>query len=97
VSSGKRGSGDEPAFLHFDVLVTHFSTYALAIVTPADRFDFDVDGDVDVADYVTFAACAGDPDVAPPATSSCNMADADADGDVDLADFAEFQVALTGG
>jgi hypothetical protein len=90
------GSGDEPAFLHFDALVTHFSTYALAIVTPADRFDFDVDGDVDVEDYVTFAACAGDPDVAHSATPSCNMADADADGDVGLADFAELQVAFTG-
>lgn len=66
------------------------------MVTPADRFDFDVDGDVDVANYEIFAVCAAGPGVAHSGASSCNMAGADADDDVDLADFAEFQAASSG-
>jgi hypothetical protein len=81
---------DDTAAVRFAALVTHFSTYALAVVTPTDRFDFDVDGDVDLADYATFAGCADGPGAPHDGSFSCNHADADADGDVDLADAAEF-------
>lgn len=65
--------------------------------------DFDVDGDVDLDDYATFADCLAGPDESPsPSVAECADAclaafDGDDDGDVDLADFTEFQLMFTGG
>ena len=56
--------------------------------------DFDDDGDVDLTDYSSFAACQGGP--AESAAGICVCFDLDDDGDVDLRDFAEFQVNFTG-
>jgi len=64
--------------------------------------DFDVDGDVDVDDFMGLADCLAGPGVAPaPATPACVQAcldafDFDADEDVDLADWAAFQVGFAG-
>ena len=51
--------------------------------------DFDCDGDTDLDDYHTWAACLSGPGT-PPAIG-CRHADVDTDSDVDLADFAAFQ------
>lgn len=56
--------------------------------------DFDRDCDVDEDDFIAFAACADDPDVAlPPA---CGDKDLDGDGDADSGDFAVFQRCISG-
>jgi hypothetical protein len=59
--------------------------------------DFDLDGDVDLADFAGFAQCfAG---AGPPPSESCPPgvdADFDDDGDVDLADYARFAQSFTG-
>jgi hypothetical protein len=52
--------------------------------------DSDCDGDVDLNDYDTFAACLEGPGCS--LGAGCGCFDFDEDGDVDLADFAEFQV-----
>ncbi len=57
--------------------------------------DYDVDGDVDVADYVRFADCVTGPNAGPIA-AGCDLFDVDADGDVDAEDFQTFQEAFTG-
>ena len=51
--------------------------------------DLDDDGDVDIADFASFADCMNGPDVAYP--QGCDASDLDIDSDVDLADFAELQ------
>ncbi|HUU82826.1 MAG TPA: choice-of-anchor D domain-containing protein [Phycisphaerae bacterium] len=64
--------------------------------------DFDVDGNVDGADYSAFADCLAGPDQTPsPSAAECVDAclaafDTDSDGDVDLAEFVEFQTVFTG-
>jgi hypothetical protein len=50
---------------------------------------------VDLADYVSLAACLSGPGGAPTAPE-CNCFDFDARGAVDLRDFAEFQAQFTG-
>ena len=74
--------------------------------------DLDFDGDIDLADYLAFSLCVGDPGVEPTGegccrrtggsrrgggTTPCNSpADLDGDDDVDLADVVIFQAAFTG-
>ena len=56
--------------------------------------DLDVDGDVDMADYMAFQACfSGNGDTS---AANCMSADLDGDGDVDLADLVGFQSSFTG-
>jgi WD40 repeat protein len=56
--------------------------------------DFDLDGDVDLADWSPLSAClTGPATAAPPA---CASQDLDADADVDLFDAASFQRAFSG-
>lgn len=59
--------------------------------------DLDCDGEVNLADFTTFATCYSGP-LNPPAASCPGGVDADLDddGDVDLADFAIFQQSFTG-
>ncbi len=64
-------------------------------VVDASAADFDADGDVDLTDFASFAACFNGPD-APPAPGCAADADFDADADVDLNDFAAFSAAFTG-
>lgn len=47
--------------------------------------DLDGDGDVDIVDFSTFAACFGQPPV-----DQCVCADMDNDGDIDIVDFSTF-------
>ncbi|MCB9849202.1 MAG: exo-alpha-sialidase [Phycisphaerales bacterium] len=56
--------------------------------------DFDDDGDVDLTDYLSFAACLGGP--AESADGVCACFDLDSDGDVDLRDVAYFQGSFSG-
>ncbi|NLE60766.1 MAG: hypothetical protein GX616_20665 [Planctomycetes bacterium] len=58
--------------------------------------DFDIDGDVDEEDSVTFASCASGPGIAHPGTEDCDQADFDQDMDVDQSDFAIFQRCYSG-
>lgn len=56
--------------------------------------DLDCDGDVDIADFNTFAGCfSGSGGGVPP---GCEGADFDGDGDVDISDFATFSDQFTG-
>jgi len=57
--------------------------------------DFDVDGDVDLADFGHFQDCANGPN-RPPKRGDCQDADADRDNDVDTADFLQFQACFNG-
>jgi hypothetical protein len=56
--------------------------------------DMDLDGDVDLNDFATFANCYMGASV-PPAPG-CEICDLDGDNDVDLADFSTFAVNYTG-
>ena len=56
--------------------------------------DVDGDGDVDLADYLTFLRCSMTPGV--PLDRDCRAVDFDDDGDVDLADLVAMQGAFTG-
>ncbi|UCG31593.1 MAG: M28 family peptidase [Phycisphaerales bacterium] len=62
--------------------------------------DFDVDGDVDLNDFATFALCyaGAEVTVAPPGCGpeDFDATDMDEDGDVDLSDFATFATRFTG-
>ncbi len=64
--------------------------------------DFDLDGDVDMADVAGFVCCLTTSCDAPPCRpslytrASCNVADFDDDGDVDLEDFNAVQGVLIG-
>ncbi len=64
-------------------------------IGPWPAGDYDVDGDVDVTDYVRFSDCMTGPDAGPIA-AGCDLFDFDADGDVDTEDFQTFQSAFTG-
>jgi hypothetical protein len=55
--------------------------------------DYDVDGDVDLADYAHLAPCVTGPGDGPP-PAGCDVFDFDADGDVDLRDYQDFQDAF---
>jgi len=59
--------------------------------------DFDLDGDVDLADFSAFQLCFGGSANPPAATCPPGIdADLDCDGDIDLADFTLFQLNFTG-
>jgi hypothetical protein len=79
-------ASDGPVF--FELVET---SSAIHTVLPGD---FDADGDVDVADFATFASCFGGSGRA--ATPVCARCDLDTDADVDLADFAAFSQLYTG-
>ena len=57
--------------------------------------DMDRDGDVDLADFISFQACFNGPN-RPPKSDCAGQADFDGDGDVDLADFGAFQDCFNG-
>ena len=61
---------------------------------PAVPGDCDQDGDVDLDDFASFAACVQGPGGG--LGLGCGCFDFDDSGDVDLADFAAFQTAFTG-
>ena len=56
-----------------------------------ERANFDCDGDVDLADYCSFASCLRCPGSGP--ANGCHQADLDGDNDVDLVDLVAFQAA----
>ena len=59
-----------------------------------DSFDFDADGDVDLADVVRFLSCFSGTGQA--VDAGCAAADLDGDGDSDLADFLTLQALVIG-
>jgi len=61
---------------------------------PAIPADYDVDCDVDQADFALFEACTSGPDISRPAY--CADMDFDSDNDVDQDDFATFQRCFSG-
>ena len=65
----------------------------------ADEFawtaDFDLDADVDLADFSLFQSCFNGPN-RPPASAGCDAVDFDADSDVDVADFGVFGACFNG-
>jgi len=87
-------SGETPAFLRLDATVTHFSTYAVAIVTAYPRFagDANCDGQVNGGDIPAFLLALTDPSAYGVAHPSCNIrnSDANVDGPVDLSDVGPF-------
>ncbi|MBN1490660.1 MAG: hypothetical protein JXA69_12145, partial [Phycisphaerae bacterium] len=58
-------------------------------------FDFDLDGDVDLADFSFFQVCFNGPN-RPPTAACAADADFDDDGDVDLSDFSIFAQCFNG-
>jgi|GEM_PF-594501 len=70
---------------------------ALADVSPGDIApgDLDLDGDVDLHDFVLFQCCYTGSGGGP-AVCECRRADLDQDEDVDLTDFGLFTIELTG-
>jgi len=71
-----------------------------ATAPPSSPADFDLDCDVDYADFVVFSGCMAGPGITVP-PPGCDpgdfaQADFDGDGDVDLSDFAFFQTEYTG-
>ena len=60
---------------------------------PSLPADFDLDGDVDDENYVTFFDCVTGP-MNGPLTKGCDLADLDDDVDVDLEDFRLFLCSL---
>jgi hypothetical protein len=57
--------------------------------------DYDVNGRVDITDYLQFETCLTGPD-GNPLSAGCDLFDFDLDGDADQADFHVFQEAFTG-
>lgn len=72
------------------------STY-VDFIGPTDSGDFDVDGDTDLIDFATFAACVSGPNPAGAIPEECTVFDFEEDGDVDLFDLAIFQLAFACG
>jgi hypothetical protein len=64
------------------------------LVRVLSRFDFDLDGDVDLSDFACLQACFSGSLY--PYPTGCNPQDLDNDGDVDDADFLLFQACLAG-
>jgi len=62
-------------------------------VRPA-RCDFNLDGSVDLYDFVRLQSCFNGPNQ--PVTAECADTDVDDDGDADLADFTQLQATFTG-
>ncbi|MCA9290117.1 MAG: hypothetical protein KDA25_03250 [Phycisphaerales bacterium] len=58
------------------------------------EFDHDGDNDVDLTDFISFAACFGGTGYTP--DDPCAISDIDQDGDVDADDFASFMLVYTG-
>ena len=58
--------------------------------------DYDLDGNIDQADWSYFRFCFQGPGHAYGGNHICLRGDADGDGDIDLTDFANFQAAYTG-
>ena len=82
------------------VTLTSAAQPGKTIVADAVRFehlpaDFDADGDVDYADYLTLEWCMTGPGGTLP-DPLCDPADLDRDGDIDQSDFAILQRCLTG-
>ncbi len=69
------------------------ANFALGVWLPGD---YDVDGDVDFADFQHFAGALTGPDLGPPPAGG-DIFDTDDDIDVDMQDFATFQAAFSGG
>ncbi len=73
---------------------------ATLVARPSYRFDFDLDGDVDLADFSHFTSSFNGPN-RPPVAPALNAvsefdADLDDDGDTDLVDFAAFALCFNG-
>ncbi len=92
-------SVDELVFLHNSATLlaaTHGRGLFTADLTPP-LFDYDFDGDIDLADFSRFIDChTGPAGSGTPELSECDVFDADHDNDVDSADLAAFQIAYTG-
>jgi hypothetical protein len=78
--------------------ISNQAALALKVITVAD---FDLDCDVDDADFLQFDACFTGPQVPGPPVSGCtagqfDVADSDGDMDVDQTDFAVFQRCYSG-
>lgn len=58
--------------------------------------DFDLDGDVDLNDYLALQNCINASGPGAPASSACLPFDANGDFDIDFSDAADFQNAFTG-
>jgi hypothetical protein len=75
-------------------------TGAIQVVWPPTLGDFDLDGDVDLNDFATFALCFAGAAVTvePPGCGpeDFDATDLDGDGDVDLGDFSTFATNFTG-
>jgi hypothetical protein len=66
-------------------------------IGPIGPGDFDGDGDTDLVDYQSFAACLTGPGPHATLPAECAGSDFDHDGDVDLRDLAAFQRAFACG
>ena len=71
------------------------SNEAVLTLIGASYGDFDIDADVDLADFAYFQMCFNGPNRSA-SQSGCAKVDHDADGDIDLTDFAAFQACFNG-
>jgi hypothetical protein len=69
------------------------ATDCVRLVPPGD---YDLDNDVDLADFSALQVCFNGPNRAHNGPVVCAEADADQDGDVDMADFGQFQQCFNG-
>ena len=76
------GSLDVPAFVVFDGVTGHFSTFAVVVVAPPLPGDYNSNGIVDAADYTVWRDALGQSGLTP-----FSGADGDGDGEITQADY----------
>lgn len=84
----------QPVSVPYTILSDSGLTYPNPEQLPGD---FDLDGDVNLDDFMIFTDCFAGPDLPPAGICPVGVdADLDGDNDVDLIDFALFQIAFDG-
>ncbi|MCH7720510.1 MAG: hypothetical protein IH988_05900 [Planctomycetes bacterium] len=89
---------DSGVFDKWQALSPAFKSLLIAFLDSLGRIEFDADGDNDVQldDFVAFAACFTGPGDFYTPDDPCAISDIDQDGDVDLTDYSSFLLAYFG-
>lgn len=89
---------DSGVFSNWQALSPAFKSLLIAFLDSLGRREFDADGDDDVEldDFVVFAACFTGPGDFYTPDDACAISDIDQDGDVDLTDYSSFLAVYFG-